>query len=207
MACGVKNVLRGKRGTSKHLGREKKKPRLGTTAPYVPRGLPISVGPGPCPIYQVPSLPGVHHTKENLISSSPQWLSLRISQPAYPAPRTTMDCTVVLLHHNTTPLLYLRYTRTLWVSLKKISDKNQQKQVWLTYGGLLEEYIVVGCSQSIDGRHVDLVREGREDLGEENTTAVLVVRILGHLQRLLVVSGGKKEGEKKRVQRPWGSAV
>lgn len=55
----------------------------------------------------------------------------------------------------------------------------------------------MGRSQGVDGRYVDLVREGREDLGEENPTAVLVVRILGHFQRLLVVSGGEKKNARK----------
>lgn len=51
----------------------------------------------------------------------------------------------------------------------------------------------MGRPQGIDGRHVDLVGEGGEDLGEEDAAAVLVVRILGHLQRLLVVSGERDE--------------
>lgn len=53
----------------------------------------------------------------------------------------------------------------------------------------------MGRPQGVDGRHVDLVGEGGEDLGEEDAAAVLVVGILGHLQRLLVVSGEKTKGE------------
>lgn len=66
----------------------------------------------------------------------------------------------------------------------------------------------MGCSQGINGRHVDLVWKGREDLGKENATAVLVVRVLGHFQRLLVVSVEKTEEiEKKSLEdskRPRG---
>lgn len=101
---------------------------------------------------------------------------------------------MVLLYQNSRPLLYCK----LYLHLLGL-PKEPAVKVWLTYGGLLEENSGVGSSQGIDGRHVDLVREGRENLWEEDATAVLVVRILGGLQRLLVVSGGKT-GEKKTVR-------
>lgn len=56
----------------------------------------------------------------------------------------------------------------------------------------------MGRPQGVDGGHVHLVGEGGEDLGEENTAAVLVVGIFRHLQRLLVVSGNRRESEAQR---------
>lgn len=58
----------------------------------------------------------------------------------------------------------------------------------LTYAGLLEGDGGGGSAQGVDRRHVDFVGGGGEDLGETDVAAVLVVRILLHLQRALVVS-------------------
>lgn len=58
----------------------------------------------------------------------------------------------------------------------------------------------MGRPQGVDGRHVDLVGESGEDLGEEDAAAVLVVGILGHLQRLLVVSAEKRKGEEQSLE-------
>ena len=63
-----------------------------------------------------------------------------------------------------------------------------------TYAGLLEGDGVGGLPQGVDRRHVDLVGDGGEDLGETDTAAVLVVRIFLHLQRVQVVSV-EEEGE------------
>lgn len=58
----------------------------------------------------------------------------------------------------------------------------------LTYAGLLKGDGGGGSAQGVDRGHVDFVGGGGEDLGEPDVTAVLVVRILLHLQRALVVS-------------------
>lgn len=64
----------------------------------------------------------------------------------------------------------------------------------LTYAGLLKGDGGGSFAQGVDRGHVDFVGGGGEDLREADVTAVLVVRILLHLQRALVVSVDTSKG-------------
>ena len=48
------------------------------------------------------------------------------------------------------------------------------------------------AAQGVDGRHVDPVGEGGEELGEPHVTPVLMDRVLLHRQNPLVVSRGEE---------------
>lgn len=63
-----------------------------------------------------------------------------------------------------------------------------------TYAGLLKGQGGGSFAQGVDCGHVDFVGVGGEDLREADVTAVLVVGILLHLQRVLVVSVDESEG-------------
>lgn len=64
----------------------------------------------------------------------------------------------------------------------------------LTYTGLLKGDGGGSFAQGVDCGHVDFVGGGGEDLGETDVTAVLVVWILLHVQRVLVVSVDVSKG-------------
>lgn len=63
----------------------------------------------------------------------------------------------------------------------------------LTYTGLLKGNGGGGFAQGVDCSHNDLVGRGGEDLRKMDTTAVLMVRVFLHLQRVLVMSAGMKQ--------------
>jgi len=62
----------------------------------------------------------------------------------------------------------------------------------LTYVGLLEGYGVGGGAQSVDGSHVDAVREAGEYLWEQYVDPVLMDQVLLHVQYTHVVSAERQ---------------
>lgn len=69
--------------------------------------------------------------------------------------------------------------------------------VGLTYTGLFKGNGGGGFPQGIDCGHVNFVGDGGEDLRKTDTTAILVVRIFLHLQRVLVMSGEERESKRQ----------